>query len=460
MDTEYVIDGAFEFGELTALELVTLCHPLGGYWAVRHAVDDNRAPVKDFLANTARHALTHAGEHRHLFALQSARHVPIGLEFLSNRANHLVQRTIQANLGVAPRGFAVAGLEGIEDAYSPVYVASPEEVTEGTVRRILNDNLGSLAQRWQEDLDALHEAASWVSNVGIRHVLRLQAGDESAQAVATVVKSLAVEDMALAVARKRQAQERAARRHRRALSQRAKAAIKKATKLFEGLGQRETLNMFISGQEVVMSHPDSMFKFALVPLRETGWLVDRTMEGRSHTPYELQLLTKTDVHVARLCVYFSSSPVLDQLLAVLMHVTSGEENRLLETANWFAHGDIGEELRGQIFAANPKLVDKFPKERAADESRGLGPERGDWGVRLPDFVAAGEAHWEPFAGRVQQWVNTWAEPVSQKALALRDEVTSLSALMRQVDQLLERPRDQQRLLDAPAVGVTQTAIAA
>jgi hypothetical protein len=173
-----------------------------------------------------------------------------------------------------------------------------------------------------------------------------------------------------------------------------------------------------------MSHPESPFKFVFRPLGEPGWLEERSAKGRNHTPYDLSLLTKDEVFIARLCVYFDDTPVLDQLLAMAVFVQSGEELRILEKANFFgfSEGGSADTAKATLVTAYPSLERKFPKPKESTdiEQRDLADalvSGNDYPViDLGTPFRAEEAHWEPFKGRVTAWVNTWFEPTLSNLL--------------------------------------------
>ena len=131
----------------------------------------------------------------------------------------------------------------------------------------------------------------------------------------------------------RQARWRREEARRRAERERkARGAIKRALKLMDGVGFGKDVRVFLGGDEVEVSHPDSPLKFVIQKYR--GSLIDRTVAPGYSTPYELSLYTKCNVHVADLCVYMKDTPVLDQVLALAMFVKSGNEEMILAQANW------------------------------------------------------------------------------------------------------------------------------
>lgn len=439
MDTEYVVDCAFELGETTALECAVLSHRKGAYEVIRHAVDNNLAFPEHFLVNSARQAFQEAKEQdQHLFSLLALPALSYGLKAFHERSEHLVQSLLQRQL-LLDTTHAPLFLPELSNAPTQ-YVQREEDISEGLVRQVLTDMLEPQAQRWREDFQAMHRACAWLSRNGVEGLARLELMPQSVKSSGAVNAQAAV----LRLQQERQTKLRQAQQQELRLHQRAKSAIKKATKLFESLGQRNNLSLFVSGHEVVLSHPESMFKFVLKPLNTSGWLVERTMQGRSHTPYELLLLTKEDVHLARLCVYFEATPVLDQLLSLSLFVHSGDEMRILETANWFAHGQWSPELRQQVLAAHPQLERKLPRQLADGETQ------ESHRVVVDERFMRLQRHWEPYKGRVEQWIRTWMEPLTQQALGFANETQLIEGTLRELQELrnLEYSRSQPQLLAA------------
>jgi hypothetical protein len=103
-------------------------------------------------------------------------------------------------------------------------------------------------------------------------------------------------------------------------------------KLIDNVGFGNEVRVFLGGDSIEVSHPDSIFKFVLS--KGASNLIERTIFPGYSTPYKLELYTKTNVHVANLCVYLEDTPVLDQVLAVSLFIRSGEEEQILEKANW------------------------------------------------------------------------------------------------------------------------------
>jgi hypothetical protein len=193
---------------------------------------------------------------------------------------------------------------------------------------------------------------------------------------------------------------------------------------------------------VTLSNPNSAFKFVLKPLGVQGWLIDRTQVGRTHTPYELSLYTKDDVYLSKLCVYFDKTPVLDQLLALTLFIESGDELKVLERANWFATENWTAEKAQVVLAQYPQLEKKLPRQiQEGDAQRGTVRDT----LLNTEFFLREE--WEPFKGRVEQWVSTWMEPAQQAMLGITRSAGELTQQLIELDQ-------QARQLDREVLQLT------
>jgi len=134
-----------------------------------------------------------------------------------------------------------------------------------------------------------------------------------------------------------------------------RSAIKKGIKLITGLGFGDEIKVFLGGSSVEVSHPESEFKFVLTKSRD---IMDATRYPGYSTPYKLELYTKTNVFISKLCVIMEQTPVLDQVLAMIMFIRSGDEDIILKTANYPGLTQ-DRELRGQLALRHPHLRHKF-----------------------------------------------------------------------------------------------------
>jgi len=156
-------------------------------------------------------------------------------------------------------------------------------------------------------------------------------------------------------------------RDRRSSVYKARSAIKKALKLVDNMGFGDEIRIFIGGDEIVIDNPNSIFKFVLKRGHQS--IIERTISPGYSTPYSLELLTKDDVHVANLCVYLKDTPVLDQILAVALYIKTGDEEDVLDKANWFNKtNDDG--VRRLVNEYNPKFGKKLGFKLPQQEPEG------------------------------------------------------------------------------------------
>lgn len=415
MDTEYVLTSAFELGQLTPVECAALSVGTG-YDKVRKVVDADEAFTPHFLENTSRQELSAMSvEDRYVCALKAVSGLPLGVKALKERLEHRVRMRVQEDLGM--REAFLLRREGEE---LPL-VANASEVNETAVCTYLGREFEWLRERWKEDLVLMDRALQWLSCGGREYLVESSASRTDAQSKMAVfasrfdVRVQSRQSEALKLVRK------------------AKSAIKKATKLFERIGKEDALAVLVSGGEVVLAREGSAFELRLRPVKQAGWLIDRTQKGKSHTPYELSLHRCGGGFLANLCVYFKDMPVLDQMLALMLHVESGEELRILEGANWFGMEDLTAEDRLYVESVAPALVAKLPKLRAEGEVVVVSGFAG-----VSERMRREEALWEPYKGRVEQWVRTWLE-------AVMDGSDRLVAGSRETVALLEDLQTEKRV---------------
>jgi hypothetical protein len=401
MDTEYVIQGAVMMAELTPFEGFCLEHIPDAYRQVRSLVDNDMPAPTHVLLNIAATTMAHAGDEvRFWTALRSLDQLPYCMSSIGETVGHNVQKQVQRDLGVVEENNLFEQLRGKHEERFTL-VNTEADVTETKVRSFMDRRFGEFRERLANDMATLEAAAAWYrADKGHRYRLvdealafqrRIQGNPN-----ATPLSLPEAQTMA-----SRSAKVQDVRRKK------ARAAVKKVTKLFTSFGQEENLRLFVSGQEITLSHPDSKLKFVVRALQEKGWLLDRSIRGNDHTPYDLSVYTKDDVFVTRLCVYFQQSPVLDQVLALTMFVESGSEMDLLKKANWFSHNM---QVEKTVLEWYPELDAKYALARDMQEPGG-GRLRQ---IRLPEAFTRAQRHWQPYEGRVQAWVKTWFEPVTQR----------------------------------------------
>lgn len=384
-ESYYILDCAVELGELTPLEAqVFRANTPAAHQFARRGDHDILPP--HWLRNTARDFLDNLSvEARYVWALHSIPGVEAGLQLFQQRLEFVVQTKAQTDLGIR-KPFRLDFVEETRDpVFDEVYFPSVHDITPATVTRFIEALYGAQRVQLATDIDVVYEALSWLQSGNIATARRLARELGLVSADSDFAHPPTVQQVYNNLAAKKRKQ------------QKARGAIKKAVKLFTRMGREQHVRLMVHGQEVVLSNPDSPFKFVLKP-HGAGWLEEKTVTLGGHVPYQLSLYTKDDVFLARLCVLFDQTPVLDQLLALTMFVQAGDELELLKTANWFGVVDAPQ-VREVLSLHAPVLIEKVPLPL-----NGKGPlsaileDSGFWKEH---------AHWEPYKAPVTQWVKGW-----------------------------------------------------
>lgn len=248
-----------------------------------------------------------------------------------------------------------------------------------------------------------------------------------------------------------------------AATRRTRRAIKRATKLFDRLGFMAELRAFVAGDTVEIAHPASPFVFRARRHSDAGrGIVAFSAEAWRTVPFRLSLSTKDGTHLARLCTYAESTPILDFLLALFLHVRAGEEMTVLQQANWFGYGERAP-VQEFLLQAHPELVEKLPlylvpkemmpsqvndyEEWMAHEerpflleryssvvsARPLAWNRADWAwcdeaEGLEDEFYYDPQRWDRHQRTVQLAAGAWLGAVIGKWAALREPLEELVAM--------------------------------
>lgn len=434
MDAEYCIMSASELGELTPMEGFILFGASPAYEAIRTMVDNNLEMPDRFMENTARAFLdSTTQQERYYWALRALPATDFGLKLVAERAEGLLRTKVLTDLGIMEEGVSrfMDHFPERRAALKDVRITDGSQVTEQWARNMLNKHFIGFRRRLTADLALAEDAIVWYQQddgatfrIMQRQQENMRQSRQRLDAEILTVTGLAKE---IIQQRKRKAQQQEGY-----LRRKARAAIKKASELLCNLGQEENLKLFVSGKEVEISNESSPFKFVLRPLKEANWLEQRSLKGHSHTPYDLALLTKDNIHLARLCVYFDETPVLDQLLALTLFVQAGDEQALLSKANWFGFSDV-DQARAILEVKAPALVCKLPAVRTADtEMAGQGMTLTINGqTTLIDIFSPQmrkeENAWEPTKDRAIAWINTWFAPVKEQLALLGAQAPHLAA---------------------------------
>ncbi len=116
----------------------------------------------------------------------------------------------------------------------------------------------------------------------------------------------------------------------------AKKVIKKGVK---------TLGRFISNDDIKLFQSDDGFvvegKLFNYCLRKSYCgIVSHTLNpAMKSIPFDLIVMNKDNVVLANLCAYFENTPIIDQVIATVLHIQSGNEEALLKGGNLFNKRD-------------------------------------------------------------------------------------------------------------------------
>lgn len=411
MDTEYVIMSVIELGEVTPLEAEVLQTDSRVYEAIRAKVDANEAFPPLAIAGLCRETLCDStpGE-QHLYALRSLEHAKRQLEAVLGRTEMLVQREIGRDLYPDRFSASLMGLlQGSESATRKSFVTREADVNESVVRKILDQDGVSLRARLTDDAYRISAALEALSqNFPIGPDARIPR-----------------ERPAVEVPNHKQTAQEEAK-----LVGRAKRAIRRAYSLFDAHSKSQMLSMFVGGAAVEISHPESDLKFVVQSLTSNDWLIRRSAkEFSAHTPFELAVLTKDDIFLGNLCVYFKGSPVLDQLLALTLYIEAGEEEKILEKANFFGNSHWTQEFCSNLGVRSQGVLAAM--EKCFHVQRPHGEIEGSIEQALQTLTAPMDpVFWQAFENPAKRWIISWlGDPfieISKAAESARQVRTQLA----------------------------------
>jgi len=109
-------------------------------------------------------------------------------------------------------------------------------------------------------------------------------------------------------------------------------AVRRSIDLYLRLRPAEELRRFVSGHELLIEGARLRYR-----VRKSIRIMAHTMRPDTHgIPFQMDVLDPRDGGaIASGCVFLQRTPVLDQLLAFIMHVTDPDgERHLVRTTNW------------------------------------------------------------------------------------------------------------------------------
>lgn len=112
---------------------------------------------------------------------------------------------------------------------------------------------------------------------------------------------------------------------------RGRRALRRSLDLFRRFRPEEELRTFLDGKPLVIHGHEYDYR-----VRKSTNLLRHTMNPTSpHIPYDLHIMDKQGNVLAKGCVVFPKTPVIDQLLALIFHVQDvQEEQRIIAITNW------------------------------------------------------------------------------------------------------------------------------
>jgi hypothetical protein len=113
--------------------------------------------------------------------------------------------------------------------------------------------------------------------------------------------------------------------------------LKKSAMLMDAVIGEGTSAAFLAGQELVFS--GTHYSFAV------SGNADRFLERSIRVdlpsiPYGLHLRTRKGEALARGCIVFPGSPILDQVTALFLHIKSGDEHTIVQKAVWYDPSEL------------------------------------------------------------------------------------------------------------------------
>jgi hypothetical protein len=110
---------------------------------------------------------------------------------------------------------------------------------------------------------------------------------------------------------------------------RGRRALRRSIDLFRMLRPADEVRAFLSGEPVIIHGRNYDYR-----VQKRDNLLHHTMHPHSpHIPYKLQLLDKNGQYLAQGCTVIRNTPVIDQLVALILHIEH-DESVVLNNTNW------------------------------------------------------------------------------------------------------------------------------
>lgn len=211
-----------------------------------------------------------------------------------------------------------------------------------------------------------------------------------------------------------------------------KKVLKKSIRVLDSFMGQTTSQAFIHGNKVEII--GEKFKF-IIQKGEVKLLAHSADPTSYHVPFRLTVTDKHDVLLGQVCLLFRDTPILDQILAVHLHVMGGKEEELIKTANWFK--------MTEAYNSNPDIIRiRGPKKKLPESYQEVSRNRMFDNAGIDEYFALRDQVCENL---IQQY--------SEQLIGLsRDTVNFLMNPPVHKHELLDRPETFQLLqvqLDNP-----------
>jgi len=175
------------------------------------------------------------------------------------------------------------------------------------------------------------------------------------------------------------------------------------------------LSSFANGKRVVLRCRTGLeLRVRVLQGRSRGILAQSCEHEHWTVPFLLEVVWEGAL-MGKLCVYARDTPVLDFLLALILHVESGSERELLSAGNWYGVPSASAtlQLMGELYGLRSTQLEREARA-GEDEHAGWHDYRGsafklkDW-VERPAVRAAREGQLWP--ADLQAWL---AQPLPSR----------------------------------------------
>ncbi|WP_456717694.1 MULTISPECIES: hypothetical protein [unclassified Bradyrhizobium] len=191
---------------------------------------------------------------------------------------------------------------------------------------------------------------------------------------------------------------------------RLRKAINRSYALLSSIAGRQTARACIDGDTIVVDGKKFDFRLRVANLRSTA-----------HGAVEVFVTDKDAVELAALCVYIDQTPALDQMAALILNVTSGNEDEIVRRANIIRSTQAAAENRE--FRQIRESIERPRQIMPAMAQKNSVPDRRSPEEFLPEVRRKLAAEidrtiWKPMAGLLAcEWLQ-FTEPTDKSPLAL------------------------------------------